>query len=181
MKPKSKFRSFIEIIYLKGSRKKQRKGRARTDLSSLAPRLARFLPATVISTFCRTVPRGTSRIIQQNIASNARGVNVIGLYYTKIAASGSKKKRIAPFGTVFLPTLMEQRNNNGAIATQLVRFDDYFRATNVMARYFSRMIANIVTKKISKSIFKRLIVTFAANNSIDVKIRRLNGDSNVKS
>lgn len=76
---------------------------------------------------------------------------------------------------------MEQRNNNGAMATQLVRFDDYFRATNVMARYFSRMIANIVTKKISKSIFKRLIVTFAANNSIDVKIRRLNGDSNVKS
>lgn len=44
---------------------------------------------------------------------------MIGLHYTEIAASGSKKKRIAPFGTVFLPTLMEQRNNNGAIVTQL--------------------------------------------------------------
>ena len=128
----------FEIIYLEEREKALSKGRARTDpsadLSSLAPRLARFLPATVISTFCWTIPRGTSRIIiQQNIAaSNARGVNVIGLHY--IAASGSKKMRISlPFCTVFLPTLMEQRNNNRN------SFDDY-SATNVMARYFS-MIA----------------------------------------
>lgn len=92
---------------------------------------------------------------------------MIGLHYTEIAASGSKKKRIAPFGTVFLPTLMEQRNNNGAIVTQCA-IRRLLCATNVMARYFSRLI--MVMKKISKSLNQlKMIVaqTFAADNSTD--------------
>lgn len=53
---------------------------------------------------------------------------MIGLHYTEIAASGSKKKRIAPFGTGVPPnadgTTQQQRSDRNAMCDSTITLRD---------------------------------------------------------